>query len=78
MDAMVKALAIQTESKDLADWYQENLIEGPGSFVMSIAQISSFAEAIELKLVREISNPMTAWSETSDDGLPTPALFSLN
>jgi hypothetical protein len=78
MDVRVNALAIQTETKDLADWYQVILIAGPGSFVMSIVQISSFAEAIELKLAREISNPMTARSEAGDDAWPTQTMFSLN
>lgn len=78
MDVTVNALAIQSEVKDLADWYQGNLIEGPGAFVMSIAQLSSFAEAIQLKLVREIANPMTARSEAGDHDRPAETWFSLN
>jgi len=60
MGVTVNALAIQSEVKDLAYWYDANLIIGAGAFVMSISALSSFAEAIEHKLVREISNPMLA------------------
>lgn len=66
MDVTVNALAIQTEINDLADWYHGHLINGAGAFVMSISELSSFAEAIERKLVREISNPMLAGHEPDD------------
>lgn len=66
MDVTVNALAIESDVSDLADWYSENLISGAGAFVMRISGLSSFAAAIEEKLVREISNPMLAEREVAD------------
>jgi hypothetical protein len=63
---IVNALAIQTEFKDLAQWYGDNLLVGPGSFAMQVSDLSSFADAIKLKLVREISPPMLAAWQTDD------------
>lgn len=40
----------------LDDYYQENVIGGPGAFVMVAADFSSFANAILQKLIKEIAS----------------------
>ncbi|MFO1183327.1 MAG: DUF1194 domain-containing protein [Bauldia sp.] len=45
----------------LADYYEDCVIGGPGSFLIAIGDLSQFAEATRRKLVREItSRPETA------------------
>lgn len=51
---MVNGLAIVNEEPDLEAFYRDNLIGGPGAFVMRAADYSDFAEAIRQKLLREI------------------------
>jgi hypothetical protein len=52
----VNGLAIiNEEDLSLAKWYRDNVIAGPGSFVMTIAGYQGFAVAIKKKLLREIS-----------------------
>lgn len=50
----VNGLAIANEDSGLADWYRNNVINGPGSFVIRAADFEAFAEAILAKLIREI------------------------
>ncbi len=56
---VINGLAIHNEDAGLGDYYRANLAAGPGSFVMDVANYSDFAEAIKLKLLREIK-PLTA------------------
>jgi hypothetical protein len=51
----INALAISNEQKDLADYYSANVITGPDAFVMQAATYGDFAQALERKLIREIS-----------------------
>jgi hypothetical protein len=53
---IVNGLAIVNEDPGLAIWYRNNVIAGPGSFVMSVADYEDFAEAIRKKLLREITH----------------------
>jgi hypothetical protein len=50
----VNGLAIANEDPDLAAWYANNVIAGPGSFVIAANDFDAFAEAITRKLIREI------------------------
>jgi hypothetical protein len=52
----VNGLAILNEDPGLADWYRNNVMNGPGSFVIAAADFDSFAEAILRKLIREIEH----------------------
>jgi hypothetical protein len=54
MGVTVNALAITTDVTDLAGWYRDRVITGPGAFVMQVAGFDSFGEAIIEKLAREI------------------------
>jgi hypothetical protein len=60
----INALAIANEEKELADYYERNVITGPDAFVMNVADYSAFAEALQKKLIREIGPRSVA------DGLP--------
>jgi hypothetical protein len=58
----INALAIQAEGsqafmgpRNLRQHYEENVIGGPGAFVMTASNRVDFAHAIFNKLVREIS-----------------------
>jgi len=52
----VNGLAILNEDAGLARWYRDNVISGPGSFVIPAADFEDFAEAIVRKLIREIEH----------------------
>lgn len=50
----VNGLAIVNEDLALEAWYRDNVIAGRGSFVITAANYDDFAEAILMKLIREI------------------------
>ncbi len=52
----VNGLAILNEDAGLALWYRDNVISGPGSFVVPAADFHDFPEAILRKLIREIEH----------------------
>lgn len=51
----VNGLAILNELPWLEDYYRDNVIGGPGAFVIAAADFESFAAAILAKLIREIA-----------------------
>ena len=51
---MVNGLAITNEDPALAVWYRDNVIAGPGSFVITATDYEDFSYAIRRKLLREI------------------------
>jgi hypothetical protein len=51
---MVNGLAITNEDPALAVWYRDNVIAGPGSFVITATDYEDFSDAIRRKLLREI------------------------
>jgi hypothetical protein len=56
----VNGLAILNEEPDLAEYYLHEVATGPGAFVMQIADLPDFAEAIRRKILREIGRPLLA------------------
>jgi hypothetical protein len=50
----VNGLVILDEERDLHDYYLRRVIGGPGAFVLHIENFDDFAQAIRLKLIREI------------------------
>ncbi len=60
LGVIVNALAIENEDPGLAQYYRDNLIAGPGAFVMQVRDFTDFGAAIEQKLVREISLTVTS------------------
>ena len=51
----INGLPILTEYPTLDDYYRENVIGGPGSFVVAVSDFDGFGNAILGKLVREIA-----------------------
>jgi Protein of unknown function (DUF1194) len=51
---VVNGLAISNNEPDLPDYYRENVIGGAGSFVMEAKTYEDFADAMRIKLLREI------------------------
>ncbi len=56
----LNALAVLNVEPDLLAHYQAEVIGGPGSFAMACADYADFAEAIRLKLLREMRGGLTA------------------
>jgi hypothetical protein len=50
----VNALAVLDEEPDLVAHFAEEVIGGPGAFVMTAATYGDFADAILRKLLREL------------------------
>ncbi len=55
-DIALNGLAILDDDFALESYFRQNVIAGPGAFVMAVASYADFAEAIKLKLIREISD----------------------
>lgn len=51
----INALAITNEDPSLLDYYQDAVIGGDGAFAMAIDDYRNVAEALKLKLLREIA-----------------------
>ena len=51
----INGLAILTDNSKLDQYYQMNVIQGPGAFVVKADDFVDFHRAIKLKLWREIS-----------------------
>ena len=56
----LNGLAILDDDFALELYFRRNIIAGPGAFVMAVASYADFAEAIKLKLIREISEETLA------------------
>ncbi len=52
----LNGLAILDDDFALEQYFRQYVIAGPGAFVMAVASYDDFAEAIKLKLIREISD----------------------
>ncbi len=52
----VNGLAILNEDPELDIWYRDNVMSGRGAFVMTADDYVDFADAIILKLIREIEH----------------------
>ncbi len=55
----VNGLAILTDNARLDEYYRENVIQGPGAFVIRADNFVDFHRAIRLKLLREVSQKIT-------------------
>ncbi len=56
----INGLAIMNEDRNLDQYYEAEIIDGPGAFVLPAKDYRDFARAIVAKLVREISGPPIA------------------
>lgn len=59
----VNAIAIETDQTDLTAYFFENLITGPGAFVMTARGFEDYPEQIKRKLQRETTKQVTYSSE---------------
>ena len=50
----INGLAIQNQVLDLGGYFEENVITGPGAFVITAADYEDYIQAIRRKLLREI------------------------
>jgi hypothetical protein len=57
----INGLPILALEPDLAEFYRDNVIGGPGAFVIPAASFETFAEAILKKLIIEVSSFERAW-----------------
>jgi hypothetical protein len=64
----ISALAVLDEEPDLLEHYREEVIGGPGSFVMHCPDYAAFAEAIRLKLRREIGGLLLSGPDMREGG----------
>ncbi len=67
----INALAISNEQPDLARYFTANVITGPDAFVMQAPDYAGFAEALQRKLIREIS-PRVVSQLAVDPAIRTP------
>jgi hypothetical protein len=56
----INGLAILNDEPDLGEYYKNQVIGGPRSFVESAKNFADFANAIRRKLIREIGSPPSA------------------
>jgi len=55
----INGLAVLDDDDDMVQYFKDHVIGGPDAFVVTVGSFEDFAEAIKLKLVREISsNPL--------------------
>ncbi|MFM7334695.1 MAG: DUF1194 domain-containing protein [Tabrizicola sp.] len=54
----VNGLAVGEHEADILDYYQTEVIHGPGAFVESAPRQADYPEAIRRKLLRELESPM--------------------
>ncbi|MFL4468593.1 DUF1194 domain-containing protein [Tateyamaria armeniaca] len=59
-DITVNAIAIETDDGDLTAYFYENLITGPGAFVVTANGFADYPEQIRRKLQRETSRQVTS------------------
>lgn len=52
---VINGLPILGSEANLDQWYQDNVVGGPGAFMVVAKNFASFAEAIRQKLIREIA-----------------------
>jgi hypothetical protein len=60
MGVTVNGLAITATMPGLLDYYRDEVMTGPGAFVMPVASFEAFGDAITRKLAREIALPVVA------------------
>ena len=69
----INGLAILNEEADLAEYYQDHVVGGLGSFLMTARDYGDFATAIRSKLIREILGAHVAARPRADRTATIPA-----
>ena len=65
----INGLPILTLEPDLADYYRQNVIGGPGAFVIAVNSYEEFAAAVRSKLITEIATGESDFISDRDDSL---------
>ncbi|MEM8751512.1 MAG: DUF1194 domain-containing protein [Pseudomonadota bacterium] len=66
---LINGLAIEISEPGLSDYYRDEVIGGPGSFVMTARDFADYPRAIRRKLLRELTAPVV-------DAAPPPRAAS--
>lgn len=64
---VVNGLAIESAEPDVTGYYQQNVIAGPGAFVITANSFEDYARAIRLKLQRELLTPVAQLDQPRPD-----------
>ncbi len=56
----INAVVIETDERDLTGYFWENVIHGPGAFVVTAAGFEQYAARIREKLIREVADQIGA------------------
>ena len=56
----INGLAILTDVRTLGRYYRVHVVDGPGAFVIEVADYEGFADAMRVKLLRELAPPDVA------------------
>ena len=59
MGVTVNGLVIETEDDDLTGYYWENVITGPGAFVVTANGFEEYPKRIRQKLMREVAQQLS-------------------
>ncbi len=60
MGVTVNGLVIETDEEDLTGYYWENVITGPGAFVVTANGFEEYPKRIRQKLVREVAQQLSS------------------
>ena len=70
---VVNAVVIETEGRDLRDYFWENVIHGEGAFVVMARGFEDYAERIKQKLIREVADQVSSVPKERPE--PKPVSF---
>jgi Protein of unknown function (DUF1194) len=74
MGIRINGLPILSLEPDLDLYFRQNVIGGPGAFIISARDYDAFADAIMRKLVQEISQDQTGHRDVGEIAAPRPKL----
>lgn len=64
----INGLAIETGTTGITDYYRNNVIGGPGAFVVTADDYRDYPRAIRRKLLTEVTKPIVRLNDDSNDG----------
>ncbi|MEM7547357.1 MAG: DUF1194 domain-containing protein [Pseudomonadota bacterium] len=72
----INGLAIEIGNDGLTGYYEQNVIGGPGAFVMTAHDFEDYPRAIRRKLLRELTDPVVEIHPPFQDRPETPMLVT--
>lgn len=64
----INALVIEGAEPDLTAYFRENVIEGPGAFVITANSYEEYPKRMQMKLLREVAKQVSALDSEGEDG----------